>query len=152
MSLPAFKLLLNEVRDLLQRPFKSETDYRRCTVPAEIRLAINLRILAGGSYVDLMLAYRVQETTIRRIFRDTCRALTCRLRLKGFPKAIQRLRAIARGFQTSCKSTNPLPGCVGAVDGICIKIKKPKTHENPALFYCRKGFYAVPVQALVDSD
>ena len=152
ISLPAFKLLLNEVRDLLQRPFKAETDYRCCTVSPEIRLAITLRILGGGNYIDIMLAYRVQEATIRRIFHDTCHALSCRLRLKGFPTTIAALQEIARRFQSSRKSTNPLPGCVGALDGICIKIKKPKRHENPALFYCRKGFYAVPVQALVDSD
>lgn len=152
MSLPAFKMLLNQVRDLLQRPFKAETDYRCSTVSAEIRLAITLRILGGGRYVDLILAYGVQETTIRTIFHDTCQALASRLHLKGFPKTIEGLRAIAKRFQTSRKPANPLPGCVGAVDGICIKIKKPKPRENPALFYCRKGFYAVPVQALVDSD
>ena len=152
MSLPAFKLLLNEVRDLLQRPFKAGTDYRRCTVSPEIRLAITLRILAGGNYIDIMLAYGVQESTIRRIFHDTCHALSRRLRLKGFPTTIAGLQEIARRFQSSRKSTNPLPGCVGALDGICVKIMKPKRHENPALFYCRKGFYAVPVQALVDSD
>jgi DDE superfamily endonuclease len=39
-----------------------------------------------------------------------------------------------------------------AVDGIAVKILKPPDNENPAGYYCRKGFYAIPVQAVVDSD
>ena len=39
----------------------------------------------------------------------------------------------------------------GALDGICINIKQPESHHGPAGFYCRKGYYSVPVQALVDS-
>lgn len=152
MSVQCFKLLLNAVRDLLQRPFKRGTAYRRCTVPPEIRLALTLRVLAGGSCSDLMLAYRVQEKTVRSIFQDTCRILMSRLRLKGFPSTIACFKEIARRFQSSRKGVNPLPGCVGALDGICIKIKKPDSAENPAMFYCRKGFYALPVQAVVDSD
>ena len=152
MSLPAFNLLLNEVRDLLQSPLKAGTDYRRCNMSPEIRLAVTLRILAGGNYIDIMLSYSVQESTIRRIFHDTCHALSRRLRLKRFPTTIAGLQEIARRFQSSRKSKNPLPGCVGALDGICVKIMKTKPHENPALFHCRKGIYAVPVQALVDSD
>lgn len=49
MSITAFKLLLNEVRDLLTRPFKSGTAYRRSTVSAEVRLGFTLRMLAGGT-------------------------------------------------------------------------------------------------------
>ena len=152
MSYPTFKLLLSQVRDLLHRPLKRGTEYRRCKVPPEIRLAITLRILGGGSYIDLMLAYHIEECTIRRIFHQTCDVLTSRLQLKRFPKTMAGMRQIARNFQSSRRGTNPLPGCVGALDGICIKIKKPQPCENPAMFYCRKGFYAIPVQALVDSD
>lgn len=47
---------------------------------------------------------------------------------------------------------NPLPGCVGALDGICIKILNPSDRFHHSTFYCRKGFYALPVQALVDSS
>lgn len=43
-----------------------------------------------------------------------------------------------------------LTGCVGALDGIAIKIKKPSL-LIAALYYCRRGFYSLPVQALVDS-
>ena len=55
-------------------------------------------------------------------------------------------------LQLSRSPANPLPGCVGALDGICIKIKKPATNQLPSTFYCRKGFFAILVQALVDSS
>lgn len=152
MSEAAFALLLNEVQDLIDKPFKAATEYRRSTVPPAVRLGITLRILAGASYLDLVLAYQVAESTLHEVFNSTCEALMTRLRLKGFPTSSAGLRSIAKRFQTSRKSVNPLSGCVGAVDGICVKIKKPEPQENPAMFYCRKGFYAIPVQALVDSD
>lgn len=45
---------------------------------------------------------------------------------------------------------NALPCCICALDGISTKIKKPDVDEQPASFYCRKGFYTIPVQALFD--
>ena len=45
---------------------------------------------------------------------------------------------------------SPRHGCVGAIDGIAVKTNKLKDSENPAHFYCRKGFYALPVQAVPD--
>lgn len=152
MSQQCFEQLLRDVHDLIDKPYKASTDYRRSTVPSDIRLAITLRLLAGASYLDLMLAYQVGEETIRDIFQNTCDGLMARLRLKGFPKSQAGLRSIARQFQTSRKDVSPLSGCVGALDGICIKIKKPEPEENPAMFFSRKGFYAIPVQALVDSN
>jgi hypothetical protein len=46
-----------------------------------------------------------------------------------------------------------LPGCVGALDGIAIKIRKPwlQYDECPMTYYNRKGFYALNVQAICDS-
>ena len=47
-------------------------------------------------------------------------------------------------------------GCVGALDGLCIKIKRPSkgTKEgqvaNPAAYFTRKGFFALPLQCIAD--
>ena len=152
MSRTTFGLLLDSVRDLVERRFVSGTDYRRATVPADIRLAITLRVLAGASYCDLSLAYQVKESTVFDIFASTCDALNSRLYLEGFPKTKLALQHIAEGFQTSRTESSPVFGCVGALDGICVKIKKPAAGELPASFYSRKGFYALPVQALCDSN
>lgn len=42
-------------------------------------------------------------------------------------------------------------GCVGDLDGIAIKIRKPKHVYIPSNYYCRKGYYAVPFKALVEA-
>ena len=152
MSLGAFNELLSLVRDLLDRPFKGPSEYRRGTIPSDIRLAVTLRLLAGGSYCDLVLAYQIQKSTIYSIVNSTCRALNERLRLKGFPETTAELQEIANKFQTSRNPISPLSGCVGALDRICVKVKKPSKKENPAQFYSRKGFHAIPVQALCDSS
>ena len=45
-----------------------------------------------------------------------------------------------------------LTGCVGALDGIAIKIERPSLNDvkNPKQFYNRKGFHALVLQAVCD--
>lgn len=47
-------------------------------------------------------------------------------------------------------------GCIGALDGLCLRIKraskgtKARQVANPAAYYTRKGFYALPLQCICD--
>lgn len=44
-------------------------------------------------------------------------------------------------------------GCIGALDGVAIKIRCPTVSDiisDPGNYYCRKGFYALNVQAICD--
>lgn len=150
VSQQRFEKRLGDVRDLIEKPFKASTKFRRSTVPSQIRFAITLRMLAGSSYLNIMLGYQIVEETIREI--DTYDVLMTRLHLKGFPETQKELSAIACGFQTSRKTLSPLSGYVGDLDGICIRIKKPELEENHATFFSRKEFYTIHVQVLVDSD
>mmetsp|Transcript_4870 Transcript_4870/g.17388 ORF Transcript_4870/g.17388 Transcript_4870/m.17388 type:complete len:224 (+) Transcript_4870:673-1344(+) len=46
-------------------------------------------------------------------------------------------------------------GCVGALDGMAVKIRKPTNKESrgkPWHYYNRKGFYAMNLQACCDAD
>lgn len=60
---------------------------------------------------------------------------------------IGRLQKLAREFDVSRSRTNPLYGCMGGVDGVSITICKPPNDYAPRKFYCRKGMYALLVQA-----
>jgi hypothetical protein len=54
--------------------------------------------------------------------------------------------------QSSCGVIN---GCIGALDGWLVNIKKPAQHDggaNPQSFYSWKGFYAVNAQVIVDKN
>jgi hypothetical protein len=47
-----------------------------------------------------------------------------------------------------------LAGCVGAVDGLAVRIKKPtlKDCKNPKAYYNRKGFFSMNLQAVCDKS
>ncbi len=62
------------------------------------------------------------------------------------------LERLAGGFSLSRRGGSPLYRCVGALDGICVRVKKPLGKCKPRDYFCRKGFYSVPVQAIVDSS
>ena len=56
-------------------------------------------------------------------------------------------------LQFSQSSLGVMNGCIGALDGWVVKIKKPTRSDgvnNPKSFYSRKGYFAVNVQAIVD--
>ena len=49
---------------------------------------------------------------------------------------------------------NPLRGCVSAIDGIALRICRPRVCEvsNHSSYWTRKGFFAINVQAAVGGD
>lgn len=147
-----FNKLLELVRPDLERSTEMGALSGRNTISAETRLALTLRLLAGASYVDIRLAFRIGRTTVYDVFHATVAALDKALSLPGLPTDPEDLNDIATKFRLSRCFKNPLPFCVGAIDGILFPIPKPTDTDRPAAYFTRKGFYAIPVQALVDSD
>ena len=49
---------------------------------------------------------------------------------------------------------NPLRGCVSAIDGLALRIQRPRVTDvpNPMAYWTRKGFFAINVQAAVGAD
>jgi hypothetical protein len=47
-----------------------------------------------------------------------------------------------------------LSGCVGAIDGLAVRIAEPRGIEipNPSSYYNRKGFFAIVVQVTCDAS
>lgn len=97
-----------------------------------------------------MGAFCIGRKTVYNVFHSTRKAIDATLTLPGFRKTFQGLQRSSEGFQISRKPVNSLAGCVGALDGICVKIMKPNDDHHPATFYCWKDFYSIPVQAVVD--
>lgn len=62
------------------------------------------------------------------------------------------IRSMAEGFKLSRKIENPLHGCFGAIDGIDVRIKKPRDEEFPREYFEQKGFYEITILAVVDSN
>jgi hypothetical protein len=123
-------------------------------IPGEIKTAISIRILAGGSYLDLMPLFDVSVASIYTIFNEF---LDWVLMTFEFPlprylhnKNWRALRAIAEPF--SYGSNGVFNGIIGAIDGLAVRIRSPQLSEvsDPGNYYCRKGFFALNVQAICD--
>ena len=144
MGRRSFHVLLETLGDDVRR-----RNTRNTVKPAE-RFGIALRLLAGGCYLDEMWHYAIgkqQCTQFSTRQRFLCRG-TCHCQTFWMPRSTA---AACRRVKVSRRSGNPLTGCIGALDLICVKIKQPESHYGPAGFYCRKGYYSVPVQAPVDA-
>lgn len=152
MNRQTFQTLLTLIREDISRNEEMGMRAGRPVVAPDTRLAVTLRMLAGASYSDIQASYHVGRSTLYEVFKTTCNALMKRLQLPGLPQTEGEMQKSEMMFRKSRPSVNPLSGCLGALDGICVKIKKPKECERPASFYCRKGYYALPVQALCDSS
>ena len=127
-------------------------------VSGEVKLAIALRILGGASYMDVSLFFEVSFNHAHKIFKDVVQDW---IRHPSFGpiKGIQycrddaEMRAVALQFAQSSRGV--INGCIGALDGWLVKIKKPCRRdgvENPQSFYSRKGFYAINTQVIVDKN
>ena len=136
---------------------KAHSIYTGGIICGEVKVAITLRMLAGGSYLDLGLVFGTGSTYPYAIFRKVILDWICQdwlVDLSGirYCQDDERMRAVANDFAD--RSRNLFSGCIGALDGWIVKIKKPSKRDevkDPKSFYSRKGFYGISVQAIVDS-
>lgn len=130
--------------------------HRGGLIPGEIKVAISIRILAGGSYLDLVPLFDVSSAKIYVILEEF---IDWVLRTFQFPlvdylhdENWNALSAIAEPF--SYGSNGILSGVIGAIDGLAVRIRSPRLSEvsDPGNYYCRKGFFALNVQAICDKS
>jgi hypothetical protein len=114
-------------------------------------------MLAGASYLDLLVTYEVSFTKLYEFFHECIGWINVTF---SFPlveylkhENTTALTDISNGF--SNKSEDIFSGFIGAVDGMAIQIKCPTTSNDevpdPGNYYCRKGFYALNIQCICDS-
>jgi hypothetical protein len=128
-------------------------------VPPEVKLAVTLRWLRGAAYHDLYYEWGMSRSTFYRTWLRVCRAIMKQpsLALK-LPQAIaawkqgdsSMLSTLAAGFGRFTDGIFNF--CVGAIDGVQIKINRPRATEDPApnSYYTRRGIHALNVQAVAD--
>ena len=123
-------------------------------IPGEIKVAISIRILAGGSYLDLMPLFDVSVSTLYVIFDQVLDWVLRTLRLPLMQYIHEEnwsaLDSIAAPF--SYGSNGAFGGIIGALDGLAVRICSPSLNEvsDPGNYYCRKGFFTLNVQAICD--
>jgi DDE superfamily endonuclease len=124
----------------------------------EIRVAICIRLMAGASYLDLMVIFDLCHRSIFRCFHTAVSWITKTLTFP-LPAALRDQDATffeERSDEFAGGASNGIfRGCFGALDGLAIRIKRPTKSQSvrdPGAYYCRKGFHALNVQAICDSN
>jgi len=114
-----------------------------------------IRMLAGASYLDLLNQYGVCTSSLYEFFYEGVKWIvdTFDFPLHGWLEnedwdSLQRVSALF-----AAASGGAFLGCIGALDGLAVKIRCPTLSDlisDPGNYYCRKGFYALNVQAICD--
>ena len=150
MSRSLFRTLVTKLSPDLER---DDEMGKRCSdgaIPTQVRVGIAIRLLAGGSAMDLMQLFHIPDRSINLIFTEVLSAIHNNLSLPGIPTTTSECRWLAQVMKDSRPVRSPWHGCIGAIDGIAIKILKPREEELPRNFRSRKGFFALPLQCVVD--
>ena len=121
-------------------------------MPAEAKLAITLRYLAGGAMYDIGDNFGYDSASCHHAVKQTLGALLCTSLGKcKFHIDKTWLEEKAKLFSGSY-SGNPISGrCVAAVNGIAIEIQKPPESFGPMQYQNRKGFHAIVCQGVCNA-
>ena len=124
LSKRAFARLSAKIKPLVAK----KTSRTPSPISADLKLSMTLRWLCGGHYLDIVDMHGVHSSTFFDALWDTCEAI-CKVEKLAFPfDDAAELNAIKRGFRE--RSREWFPGCVGALDGIAVKIRKPRLTED----------------------
>ncbi|XP_052900977.1 putative nuclease HARBI1 [Anopheles moucheti] len=134
--------------DILRKitPIISPKHNRGLTVKQ--KLAASLKFLAQGSYqrgVGNDFTVPIGQSTFSEIFEETLCALENTLKHVITLEMTEEEQADARRF---FYEKSGIPGAVLAIDGTHIRITAP--HENPVMYYNRKGFYSMNALLICD--
>jgi hypothetical protein len=154
MTLETFNKLCEILRpDITVDPIKSQNSTpRSLPIYPELVMAIGIRWLAGGSYHDIKDFCGVSKSSfyrVRNLFLDACLAAD-EIKIQ-FPSTTAQLNETASGFAS--RSTHLVfLKCVGALDGLLVKIVEPSNVTNQRDYF--SGHYqhmGINIQAMCDS-
>lgn len=162
MTKSQFNTLCSKINTTVgEKEFRPDaTNKSKSFLSGEMRVAIGLRMLCGGSYIDYVgRAYGVRSVQtvyncfdkliewIGKTFDFPLIRLLQQMRL-GNEEAVKKLQEMSADF--ALDSNGFFIGCVGAIDGIAIRIMCPSNVADPGNYFCRKNFYAINMQAICD--
>jgi hypothetical protein len=148
------KAMFTNLAELIRNMVESTRSMagRSKPIPVELQLSMALRFLAGGSVYDIVDLHGVAYSSFYRCLWRTLIAIDAALPLSFNITSDTEMTASEQGFASLTNGV--LRGIVGALDGLAVKIRKPTINDvpNPMDYWNRKGFFAVNVQAICDSN
>ena len=119
----------------LSLALKGKLGLHRREVGRDLQISITLRLLCGGSCCDIDDLHGTAQSTSRKCFLRTLHAIDDTLDMSLDVRDTERLEALAAQF--AARSEGVLTGIIGALDGVHVRIRKPRSAG--AGYYCRKG-------------
>lgn len=107
-------------------------------------------LLTGGSYLDIYQMHGLSKNHAYDTFWTVCTAIGDKFPIQHPYGSFNACAEIAAGFDAVSK--NKMTGCVGALDGMAVRIERPRNVPDAMKFWHRKHFYALNLQAIVDSE
>jgi hypothetical protein len=147
------EILLTIEPFLEQRKVEKAINSSGSCITNKTRLAVTLRWLAGGSYIDLCFAWGIGKSTFyseRGVLWPTIEAIDMAYEM-GLPlHDVEKLEELSQGF--SDHSGGILDGCVLAMDGFAVLTRQPYDNEvrYKKDYRYRKGGFAIVVLAGCD--
>ena len=150
VTVPEFKALATSLAEYIGLVTHKAVCSIGSYVSAELRLSMFLRYLARGQVKDIIHMHGVHNSTFYRAVWQVVDFLNNTVTL-SYPLGDDGiLKSVAEGFCVITKGV--ITKCGGAIDGIAIKIRRPRTSDtaNPMQYFNRKGFYAFVLQGVCD--
>ena len=122
-------------------------------IPAELQLAVTLRWLAGANHLCQEDNYDVGGASVYHCLWQVIYALDTVIPAPKFdPTDENAMESLATSMFVRSKQS--MAGCVGAIDGMAVKIRRPTLRDcpNPFLYRNRKQFYSINLQAMCDGN
>ncbi|XP_066596865.1 uncharacterized protein [Prorops nasuta] len=140
------RMSLNHFHNLLEltKPYLEKSHWR--ALNAELKLLIAIRYLATGDLPNsIALAFRIGESTVRKIIKEVCAAIISALQNKYLPEPNkEHWKSCGIGFWNKWN----LPNCVGAIDGKHIRLRAPP--NSGSLYYNYKKYFSIVLMAIAD--
>ena len=126
-------------------------------VSGEVKLALAIRMLAGGGPLDISVIFDISPSHCKTIFiwvlvNWIIGPNIGKMDIVRYMNDEEAMKKVSQGFAR--RSNGVLRGAIGAIDGWLVKIQRPWVNrdnvKDPASFFSRKGFYALNIQCMVD--
>ena len=124
----------------------------------EVKVALTLPLLAGGSYLNLALLFEAGPSavyaTVHFVIKNWIlddRFIT----INGLDYLSDEKMMEKVALQFLHGSNGDFAGVIGAIDGWILKIKRPTSRDrmtNLPPFFSRKGFFGITVQVIFDKN